>query len=141
VVHMSEIPPAVVQVEAHPYHTQTALKTYLKTLGTVIMAWYPLGHGDRRLISEPLFAALGAKYGKSPAQIILRWHIQAGHIIIPGSKNPSHIAENIDLFDFFLAEDEMASVAALNQNTPYYTATKESLEGYLRFSPDFDAQK
>ncbi len=59
--------------------------------GIVIQAWYPLGHGDKALIQEPLFTEFGKKYGKSSAQIILRWHIQAGNIVIPGSKNPAHI--------------------------------------------------
>ena len=63
-------------------------------------AWYPLGHGDKALLEEPLFTELGKKYGKSNAQIILRWHIQAGNIVIPGSKNPQHIKANFDLFDF-----------------------------------------
>ena len=64
----------------------------------VIQAWYPLGHGDKALIQEPVFSRLAEKYGKSNAQIILRWHIQAGNVVIPGSKNPDHIRANFDLW-------------------------------------------
>lgn len=141
VVTATKILPAVVQVEAHPYYPQNALKAYLKEIDAVVMAWYPLGHGDRTLAQEPVFSALAAKYGKSNAQIILRWHTQIGNIVIPGSKNPAHIKDNIDIFDFTLTNDELAEIAKLDKNTPYYTATKETLEGYLHFAPDFNEQK
>jgi len=141
VVDATEIKPAVIQVEAHPYFPQTELKGYLKEIGAVIMAWYPLGHGDKNLINEMVFTELAEKYGKSNAQTILRWHTQVGNIIIPGSKNPAHIKENIDIFDFALTDDEMAKIALLDKNIRYYTATKEALEGYLAFAPDFNAQK
>ena len=91
-------------------------------------AWYPLGHGDKALLEEPLFAQLGKKYGKSAPQIILRWHIQSGNIVIPGSKNPDHIKSNFDLFDFALTDDEMAQVAALNKNVRYYTKHPRTAE-------------
>lgn len=77
----------------------------------VIQAWYSLGHGDQALIKEPVFSRLAQKYGKSNAQIILRWHIQAGNVVIPGSKNPDHIRANFDLFDFALDDAEMAETA------------------------------
>ncbi len=136
----TEVRPAAVQVEAHPYFPQTELKAFLAPAGTALMAWYPLGHGDKSLVSEPIFTALGEKYGKTNAQIILRWHTQMGHIVIPGSKNPAHIKDNIDIFDFALTPDELQEIAALDRNTPYYTANEDVLQGYLKFSPDFDAQ-
>lgn len=141
VMNATEIKPAVVQVEAHPYFPQTALKEYLKPFGTLIMAWYPLGHGDKALIDEPIFTELAAKYGKSNAQIILRWHTQAGNIVIPGSKNEEHIKDNIDIFDITLTEEEMEKIAGLDKNVRYYTSTKEMLEGYLAFAPKFNEQK
>lgn len=104
-------------------------------------AWYPLGHGDKALLQEPLFAWLGKKYGKSAPQIILRWHIQSGNIVIPGSKNPDHIKSNFDLFDFSLTEDEMAQVVALNKNVRYYTNTPELLKKYAEMVPPVDEQK
>ncbi|MGI5887808.1 MAG: aldo/keto reductase [Oscillospiraceae bacterium] len=136
-----EIKPAVIQVEAHPYYPQTELKGYLKTIGAVVMAWYPLGHGDKNLVNEQVFSELGRKYGKSNAQIILRWHIQSGNIVIPGSRNPQHIKDNIDLFDFSLSDEDMASIASVNKNRRYYTQTEEALQRYLHMAPDFDSQK
>ena len=106
-----------------------------------IQAWYPLGHGDKALLEEPLFAELGKKYGKSNAQIILRWHIQDGNIVIPGSKNPTHIKDNFALFDFELTEEEMARIAALDKNTRYYTSTPQMLKAYAEMMPDVDGQK
>lgn len=75
------------------------------------------------------------------AQIILRWHTQLGHVVIPGSRNPEHIRANIDLFDFELTQDDMNDIATVDKEKRYYTATKEALEGYLSFAPDFDAQE
>lgn len=141
IVAVTEIKPAVVQVEAHPYYPQTALKEYLKEMKALIMAWYPLGHGDKALQNEEVFAELAGKYGKSKAQIILRWHTQVGNIVIPGSKNEAHIEDNINIFDFTLTAEEIQKIATLNKNVSYYTATKEALQGYLAFAPDFDSQE
>lgn len=102
--------------------------------GIVIQAWYPLGHGDKALIEEPVFITLASKYGKSNAQIILRWHVQAGNVVIPGSKNPEHIRANFDLFDFALTEEEMVQIAAVNKDKRYYHSTPEMLEGYARMA-------
>ena len=107
----------------------------------MIEAWYPLGHGDKALRDEPVFARLGEKYGKTPAQVILRWHTQMGTSIIPGSKNPAHIADNVDIFDFRLTDDEMTEVARLDGTKKYYEATEEALSNYLAIKPDFDAQE
>ena len=137
---MAEIQPQMVQVEAHPYYPQTELKALLAEHGMGLMAWYPLGHGDKNLIEEPLLAELGQKYGKTSAQIILRWHIQAGNVVIPGSRNPKHIADNFHIFDFELTEEEMSKIAALDKNTPYYIRTDEALEKYASFGPDFNSQ-
>lgn len=141
IIDGTEIRPAVVQVECHPYDSRAALRTYLQDMGTRIMAWYPLGHGDKALLEEPVFAKLAAKYGRSSAQIILRWHTQMGNIVIPGSKNEGHIRDNIALFDFALTDEEMGSIAALDKGIRYYTATEEALRSYLAFAPDFDSQE
>jgi diketogulonate reductase-like aldo/keto reductase len=141
IVDAAEVKPAVMQIEAHPYYPQAALKNYLSTFGAVVMAWYPLGHGDKALLEESVLTDLAKKYGKSNAQIILRWHTQVGNIVIPGSKNEAHIKDNIDLFDFTLTSEELADIAALDKNSPYYVASEEALQGYLAFAPDFDAQK
>ena len=105
------------------------------------MAWYPLGHGDKTLIEESIFAKLAEKYGKSNAQIILRWHIQAGNVVIPGSRNPKHIHENFDIFDFELTEDEMAEISKLDKNVRYYNGTPEMIASYKQWSPDFNDQE
>ena len=141
ILSLCEVKPTILQTELHPYHQEPELKAFLKENGIVPQAWYPLGHGDKALLEEPLFAQLGKKYGKSAPQIILRWHIQSGNIVIPGSKNPAHIADNANIFDFSLAEDEMAEIAKLDGTMTYYTATEEALAGYLAIRPDFDAQE
>ncbi len=141
ILSICEVKPTVLQTELHPYHQDPELKAFLKENGIVPQAWYPLGHGDKTLLQEPLFSQFGAKYGKSAPQIILCWHIQSGNIVIPGSKNPEHIKSNFDLFDFALTEDEMAQVAALNKNVRYYTSTPEMLKKYAEMVPPVDEQK
>ena len=136
-----EVKPAVLQTEVHPYSQEKELKAFLSDEGIVIQAWYPLGHGDKALLEEPLFTELGKKYGKTNAQIILRWHIQDGNIVIPGSKNPAHIKDNFDLFDFSFTEEEMEKIAALDKNTRYYYSTPEMLKKYAEIVPDVDGQK
>ena len=129
-VEFSEIKPQMVQVEAHPYFPQKELKQVLAETGMGLMAWYPLGHGDKTLIEQPVFKELGNKYGKSSTQIILRWHIQSGNVVIPGSKNPDHIRDNFKIFDFSLTDEDMAEIAKLDNNTRYYTATPKMVEAY-----------
>lgn len=136
-----EVKPAILQTEVHPYSQEKKLKQFLDQNGIVIQAWYPLGHGDKALINEKLFTELGKKYGKSNAQIILRWHIQSGDVVIPGSKNPAHIKDNFDLFDFSLTADEMAEIAAMDKQKRYYTSSPELLEKYVQMVPDVDGQK
>jgi diketogulonate reductase-like aldo/keto reductase len=104
------------------------------------MAWYPLGHGDHALQEEKVFADLAAKYGKSPAQVILRWHTQVGNIVIPGSKNEAHIKDNINIFDFTLTGEELKAIESVNKNVRYYHSSKEALANYAAYAPDFDAQ-
>ena len=93
------------------------------------------------MIQEPLFTELARKYGKSNAQIILRWHIQDGNIVIPGSKDPDHIKANLDLFDFALTDEEMAQIAAMDRQKRYYTSTPELLKQYAEIVPPVDEQK
>lgn len=141
ILSLCEVKPTILQTELHPYNQEPDLKAFLSKNGMAAQAWYPLGHGDRALREEPLFAKLGEKYGKTSTQIILRWHIQAGNVVIPGSKNPEHIKSNFDLFDFELTADEMAQIAAMNQNKRYYTSTPELLKKYAEMVPPVDKQK
>ena len=133
-----EIVPQFIQVEAHPYFTQQELRKTLDKYGIRLMAWYPLGHGDKSLQNEPVFAALGKKYGKTPAQVILRWHTQMGFVVIPGSKNVAHIKDNLDVLDFTLTDEEMAEIAKLDKGERYYHRTDEQLDQFAGWRPDFE---
>lgn len=141
ILDICEVKPAILQTEVHPYSQEQELKTFLTQENMVIQAWYPLGHGDKALLEEPVFSKLAEKYGKSNAQIILRWHVQAGNVVIPGSKNPEHIRANFDLFDFSLDDTEMAEIAALDKNKRYYTSTPDLLKSYAEMVPPVDEQK
>ena len=141
ILDICQVKPAVLQTEVHPYSQEKTLKEFLAREDIVIQAWYPLGHGDRALIQEPLFAELGQKYGKSSAQIILRWHIQSGNVVIPGSKNPAHIKDNFEPFDLALADHQLAQIAALDKQKRYYTSTPEMLKQYAEIVPDVNGQK
>ncbi len=141
ILEICEVKPAIIQTEVHPYSQEKQLKKFLQQEGMVIQAWYPLGHGDKALIQEPVFTELAEKYHKSNAKIILRWHIQSGNIVIPGSKNPDHIKDNFDLFDFTLTDEEMDRIAAMDQQKRYYVSTPELLQKYAEMVPPVDEQK
>ncbi len=133
-----EIVPQFIQVEAHPYFAQHELRETLDQYGIKLMSWYPLGHGDKSLISEPVFTELGRKYGKTNAQIILRWHTQMGFVVIPGSKNVAYIRDNLDIFDFTLTADEMAQIAKLNKGIRYYNRTDAQLRQFAAWQPTYE---
>ena len=134
----SEIKPHVIQMEAHPYCTEKEIRDRLAEYGTATMGWYPLVHGDRGLVNEEVFTKLADKYRKSNAQIVLRWHTQMGFITIPGSKNPDHIRDNGDIFDFSLTEEEMAEIAKLDGTKKYYHADEEQVEKYATMHLPFE---
>ncbi|MBQ1493258.1 MAG: aldo/keto reductase, partial [Blautia sp.] len=133
-----EIVPQFIQVEAHPYFTQKELRKTLEQNNIKLMSWYPLGHGDKSLIQEEVFAKLGEKYGKTPAQIILRWHTQMGFVVIPGSKNADHIKDNLDILDFSLTEEEMGRIALLDKGERYYHRTDEQLVSFAAWRPEYE---
>jgi len=138
----SEIKPSLIQVECHPYFPQTELKALLKEHNIALQAWYPLGgRGNASIMSEPVIAEIAKTHGKSPAQVILRWHVQLGHSIVPGSKTPSHIAENLDLFDFELTNEEMAQINGLDKGEPSFQRTPEVEHFFATFAPDVDSEK
>ena len=91
---------------------------YIHSQDIVVQAWYPLGGRGHQteLLSDPVLQRIADAHGKSLVQVILRWHQQRRVVAIPGSSNPAHIAENIDIFDFVLTDEEMADIAALNRN-------------------------
>ena len=118
VVNATTIVPALLQNETHPYHQSTEMKEHIAQYGTVMESWFPLGGrgNTQTLFNDATIAAIAQAHGKTSAQVILRWHLQAGNIAIPGSSNPDHILENISIFDFDLTDDEMAQMTALDRN-------------------------
>ena len=116
----TEVVPTVNQIEVHPYTQQRELQDFNRAHGILTQAWSPIGglrtysNGDTPL-TNPTIVAIGEAHGKSPAQVMLRWHIQEGRQVIPKSVKPARIAENSDVFDFELSGDELAAIDALEQ--------------------------
>ena len=113
----AEIEPSVVQNENHPYYQNTELKEYLSKKGVYVESWYPLGGRGhtQEMFADERITGIAMAHGKTSAQVIIRWHIQAGYIAIPGSSNPEHIRENIASMNFSLSEEEMKEMALLNK--------------------------
>ncbi len=109
--------PALVQNEVHPYYQERETAEYIARLGITLQSWYPLGGRGRQagLLADPVLAAIAEKHGKTIAQVILRWNAQRGIVPVPGSGDPRHQEENIDIFDFVLSDAEMAEIAALDR--------------------------
>lgn len=116
------IMPALVQNEIHPYYQENDVIPYIHNLGIVVQGWYPFGGRGytAELLGNEVISNIAAAHGKSSAQVILRWNLQKGVIVILGSSNPDHIQENTELFDFELTEDERQQMNALDRGT-YYT--------------------
>lgn len=112
------IMPALVQNEIHLYYQDTEVVEYIQSLGIAVQAWYPLGGRgyQRELLNDSVLKEIAKKHNKSVAQIILRWHLQRGVIVIPGSSNRAHIIENTELYDFELSDDDMRRISELNRN-------------------------
>lgn len=130
VLDVAETKPAVMQILINPYWNAHEYKRQIAELGidgVVYEGWYPLGHGNRAMMNEPVFSELAEKYGKSNAQIMLRWHFQEGNVVFPKTLNPAHMASNIDIFDFALTDEEMAKIDALPQD-PQYVVPDEAPE-------------
>lgn len=112
------IKPALVQNEIHPYYQENEVIPYIQNLGTVVQGWYPFGGRGytAELLGNEVISQIAASHGKSPAQVILRWNLQRGVAVIPGSSNSEHIRENTELFDFELTDEEMNLIKTLNRN-------------------------
>lgn len=115
-----EIVPAVNQVETHVFDQQIAAQEYMQEFGTHIMAWAPLAEGRNGFFTNPVLETIGKKYGKSVAQVALRWLLQRGVIIIPKSTHIERMQQNIDIFDFELSAEDMAEIAALDTATSLF---------------------
>jgi 2,5-diketo-D-gluconate reductase A len=110
----SQVPPAVNQIEVHPYLTQDDVRAFCAEHQIAIEAWSPIAQGE--VLGDPEIATIAERTGKSPAQVVLRWHIERGDIVFPKSVTPARIRENIDIFDFELSAQDMETVSALNKD-------------------------
>ena len=128
ILNICKIKPAVLQVECHPYWNQDDLRNKVKSYGTIIESWYPIGHGDKDLINQEIFSKLAKKYNKTNVQIILRWHIQKGNVVFPKSTNPLHIKENFDIFNFNLTNEEMNEINKMGKTKRFYNLNVEQQE-------------
>ncbi len=134
--------PQVIQVECHPFYPQEELRKTTDKEDIRIMSWYPLGGKGRTadLLGSEVIASIAKKYGKSAAQIVLKWHVQSGFIVIPGSKNPEHIRDNIDIFDFELTKEDMDKIATLNSGERRHIRTEESLVRYAEWHVPYEKE-
>lgn len=115
IASFAKIRPMVNQVETHPLNQQTVAKEWMDKYGVQIEAWAPFGEGRGGLFENPVLAAIGKKYGKTTAQVMLRWHLQRGIVVIPKSTHKERMKENFEVFDFVLSDDDMKAIAALDQ--------------------------
>lgn len=142
VLNEFDVKPQVIQVETHPFFPQEKLRKITDLENIRIMSWYPLGgKGDTdKLLKNPLIEEIANKHNKSTAQIVLRWHIQMGFIVIPGSRNIDHIKENFEILDFSLDEEDMAKIASLNNGVRRHIQTDEKLDAYQAFQPQYEKE-
>lgn len=141
IMEVAQIKPAALQVELNPYWNQHALKAELAKIGLgdiVYEGWYPFGHGDAKLLAEPVIAKIAEAHGKTVAQVILRWMLQEGVVMFPKTTNPQHILDNIDVFDFELSDDEMTRINALPQKA-YYDVPEEAPD-FVLMQNDYSKQ-
>jgi diketogulonate reductase-like aldo/keto reductase len=151
IMSIATIPPAVLQIETNPFVQQDTMRRYVEPYGTVLMSWFPLGgridgrnNTQTRLFNEETIVEIAKAHGKTPAQVILRWHLQKGSIAIPGSTNPAHIRENLALFDFELTNEEMQSLSALDTGIPSFdfsNADEDQNFGSFSAPMDFNDQE
>ena len=139
VLDAGSIVPQALQIEVNPRWNQHAFTRWLAEKGIVVEGWYPLGHGDAALLATPVLTELAGRYGKSAAQVVLRWHLQEDNVVFPKSSNPAHMAANIDIFDFALTDEEMARINEIPQK-PYYDVPDEPPAFALAHN-DYDANQ
>jgi len=134
IMNIATIPPAVLQIELNPFVHQSEMREYIKPYGTVLNAWFPLGGrgNTQTMFNNEIIAAIAQAHGKTSAQVVLRWHLQAGSIAIPGSSNANHIRENFSIFDFELTDEEMHRIKTLDRGQGSFEF--RNLDGDARFS-------
>ena len=130
IMEEAEIKPAVLRIECHPYAQRLEMRKKAAAEGIQVECWFPLGGAmsDGALLKDPVIMKIAEAHGKTPAQIILRWHIQEGLSVIPGASNPDYIKENIRIFDFALTDGEMEQMRSLNKEQRFFNATLEDVE-------------
>ena len=133
-----EIKPQVIQVECHPYFPQEELREQIKKDDIKIVSWFPLGHGDPTLLNQKVIGEIAKKHGVSNAQVLLRWQLDKGFTVIPGSKNVDHIRDNYEILSFYLDKEDMEKIATLNKNKKYNQQTPEKLEVYAHREPVYE---
>ena len=130
IMNESTVKPAVLQIECHPYAQRLAMREKVKPYGIHITCWFPLAGAmsNGALFKDPIIRQIAEAHGKSPAQVILRWHMQEGFSAIPGASNPDYIKENIEIFDFELTDGEMAQMRGLNKEERFFNMSLEEKE-------------
>ena len=130
IMRESRVKPSVLQMECHPYAQRLAMREKVKPYGIQVECWFPLGGAmsGGALLKDPTIVRIAEAHGKTPVQVILRWHIQEGFSVIPGSTKAAHINENIQIFDFELTDDEMAAIRSLDKEQRFFNATYEQVE-------------
>jgi diketogulonate reductase-like aldo/keto reductase len=152
IMSIATIPPAILQNESNPFVQQSAMREYVRPYGTVLMAWFPLGgrvdefnNTQTRLFNDETIVKIAEAHNKTPAQVILRWHLQLGNIAIPGSRSADHILENISIFDFELTAAEMQRMSALETGvlTIDFRNNMDEVSNFLLLNVpmDFNAQE
>ena len=131
IVDGMEIKPAVLQIECHPFAQRKETRELAAKYGIQIECWYPIGHADPQLLQNPVLVEIAAAHEKSVVQVILRWHMQEGFSAIPGSTNPAHIQENIEIFDFELSEEEMEKIRALDSENRYFNIPYSQMSSFF----------
>ena len=121
----SRIVPMVNQVETHPHNQQTGAMKWMKKYGVQTEAWAPFGEGRGGLFTDPVLTAIGEKYGKSAAQVMLRWNLQRGVVVIPKSTHKERMEENLNVFDFSLSDDDMKAIASLDKNVSSFFSHRD----------------
>ena len=133
VMEESEIKPQIMQIECHPFAQRLETRALAEQYDMQVECWYPLGHADDRLLNDEVLSEIAQVYGKSVVQIILRWHMQEGLCAVPGSTNPDHIQENIEIFDFELSDEEMEQIRAIDKGEEgrYFNINYEQMGGFF----------
>ena len=137
-----DVKPQVIQVECHPFFPQDELRKVTEKEDIRIMSWYPLGGKGMtgELLNNPIITIIANKHHKSSAQVVLKWHVQMGFIVIPGSKNVDHIKDNINIFDFELDNEDMKEMAKLNVGRRRFEANDDRIEQFALWHPTYEKE-